>query len=250
MASPPQGKPGAQQICLLLCGVSRAGRDREQLSVTLAFQGSWACEGICEFDDSAGPLVGMSVAGQAAPQILGDAQPGLGRPGPLAHGLPGSHKAAWLVRPRLRRLSAHTVLGHLSSERQRCPSPHTDAPLCQEAHGLFSSFTPGARSPGGCPGSGAPGGNAQHCLHVSRPWPVLPPRVQGGAAFSPGRWAHTVSRLPAGWGAHSPETPSPSSLSPLGGIGAGTREGSRGARIGAWLGGGQRRRVPPRGWGR
>ena len=36
-----------------------------------------------------------------------------------------------------------------------------------------------------------------------------------------------------GGGGHSAETPSPSSLSPLSGIGMGDLEGSRGARIGA-----------------
>ena len=120
MASPPQEKPGAQQICLLLlCGVSWAGRDHKQFSVMLTFQGSWTCESLCEFEDFVGSLVGMSIAGQVTLQILGDSQPGLGRPGHLwltASLSPGSHQAVWLVRPRLSRLSAHMVLGHLSSE--------------------------------------------------------------------------------------------------------------------------------------
>lgn len=80
-----------------------------------------------------------------------------------------------------------------------------------------------------------PWGEAQHRLPVSL----------CGLSFLRGcGWGHLLPRQVGshcvedacglvGGGGHSAETPSPSSLSPLSGIGMGDLEGSRGARIGA-----------------
>lgn len=120
------------------------------------------------------------------------------------------------------------------------------APLGLEARGLFSSLMLVARSPGCGPGSGPLGGSPAP-PPCQPPWPVLPPRVRAGP---PSPQAGGLTPCPGclragGGGGHSTEMPSPSSTAPLGGIGTGNLEGSRGARIGAWLGGGQRRRAPP-----
>lgn len=74
MASPPQEKPGAQHISLLLlCRLLWAGRDHKRLSVMLAcFAGSWTRQSVCEFEDFVGSSVGMCIAGQVIPQILGN----------------------------------------------------------------------------------------------------------------------------------------------------------------------------------
>ena len=97
---------------------------------------------------------------------------------------------------------------------------------------------------------GPRGGIAQHCLHLSRPWPALPPRVPGGAAFSPGRWAHTVSRLPAGWGLTAQRPPAPAPCPRSVGLGRELGRDPEGPGSGLGWGVGRGAERPPRGWGR
>lgn len=150
----------------------------------------------------------------------------------------GSLSLARLNAPRGPRAPAFllTVLHHPLS---------VGASTWQEAHGLSLSFPLVAKSPGGCPGSGAQWGKPRAHHRGSHMWLALLPWLLGQAAFSPGRETHTVGLAAYGAGTAQRAT-ARGSLSPAPGWNQDGKSGRNPEKPGERAWPGRWSRTPPK----